>query len=86
MAWKVSFKKSAAKELAKIERTMQIRIMSFLSDSALLEDPRCVGKPLKGNHKGYWRYRVGQYRIISELQESNLIIHVVKVGSRGGVY
>jgi len=51
-----------------------------------LDDPRQLGKPLTGNLSTLWRYRVGDYRLICELKENELIVLVVRVGHRKGIY
>ena len=50
------------------------------------ENPRAYGKPLKGNRKGYWRYRVGDYRIIADIQDNKILILVTEVGHRREIY
>ncbi len=49
-------------------------------------NPRAFGKALRGNRKGYWRYRVGDYRIIADIQDSKIVIIITDVGYRGNVY
>jgi len=65
-----------------------VRILQFLNDRiAKLEDPRSVGEPLKGSKLGaFWRYRVGDYRIIADIQDDRLRILVVRIGNRRDVY
>lgn len=65
-----------------------MRILQFLNDRiAKLEDPRSVGEPLKGSKLGaFWRYRVGDYRIIADIQDDRLRILVVRIGNRRDVY
>lgn len=87
MTWTVSFNKAAAKELKHIDKMHQERILRYLQDPQILETPRCKGKALKGKEYGsLWRYRVGSYRVICDLKDQELIILVVKSGSRGSVY
>lgn len=50
------------------------------------ENPRQHGKSLVGNKKGQWRYRVGNYRIISEIQDENVIVLVIEIGHRRDIY
>ena len=86
MGWKTQFKKSAQKQLAQIDKKQQQRILAYLSKPQLEEDPRCLGKPLKGQFQGLWRYRVGMYRVVCDLQDQVTVILVVEVDKRGEIY
>ena len=67
---------------------MARRILAFLRERvAELEDPRSVGEALKGSRLGdFWKYRVGDYRIVASIQDEALCVLVLKVGNRSGVY
>ena len=84
MAWTISFEEQAAKELVKLDPQVARRILLFLSTRiAPLDDPRVLGDPLKGSELGeFWRYRVGDCRIICDIQDRVLRILVVQVGNR----
>jgi mRNA interferase RelE/StbE len=88
MTWRIKFDPAAEKELHKLGRQAAERILRFLSDRVTkLEDPRSVGEALKGSKFGdLWKYRVGDYRIIADLQDGELCILVVRVGNRREVY
>ena len=86
MAWKVEFTESAAKQLARQDKTQAQRITKYLRRVMQLEDPRDAGKALTGNFRTYWRYRVGDYRVICELRDNELVILAVMIGHRGEVY
>lgn len=87
MIWKVEFDNRARKELRKLNSQAQDRILKWLRKNlATDEDPRRMGKSLKGRMKGLWRYRVGDYRIISQIQDENILILVVRIGQRGDIY
>lgn len=87
MIWKVEFDNRARKELRKLDSQTQDRILKWLRQTiATDEDPRRTGKSLKGLMKGLWRYRVGNYRIISQIQDENILILVVRIGHRGDIY
>ena len=88
MAWKIEFLRQAEKDLDVLDRAAARRLTKFLQDRIQpLEDPRSVGEPLKGPELGkYWRYRLGDYRIICKIEDQRLIIIVVKVGHRKEVY
>ena len=84
MAWTISFEEQAAKELVKLDPQVARRILLFLSTRiAPLDDPRVLGDPLKGSELGeFWRYRVGDCRIICDIQDRVLRILVVQVSNR----
>ena len=87
MIWQIKFDPRAIKELKKIDKVAQKRIFNYLRKKiAIEENPRIFGKSLKGDKKGLWRYRVGNYRIICELQDKNMIVLVIKVGHRKSIY
>ena len=88
MVWKIEFDPAAARELGKIDPQVARRILSFLHDRvAHLENPRSVGEALKGSKLGaFWTYRVGDYRIISNIEDGRLLILVIRIGNRREVY
>jgi mRNA interferase RelE/StbE len=87
LAWNVELIDTAKRQLAKLDRKWQAAILDYLEDEiAALHDPRTRGKPLAGDRKGLWRYRVGDYRILCELRDSELLVLVVTIGHRRRVY
>ena len=88
MTWEIRFDPAAERELKKLDRQNALRILGFLSDRvAKLEDPRSIGEALKGATLGnLWKYRVGDYRIIADVQDGELCILVVRIGNRREVY
>ena len=87
MAWNVEFNETAKRQLAKLDKQWQAAILDHLEDRvAALDNPRHCGKPLVGDKKGLWRYRVGDYRILCDLRDEELIVLVVTIGHRGQVY
>ena len=84
MAWTVRWEKRAVKELRKLPPDVQRRIVGFTS--SLREDPRRSGKPLHGPLKGLWSYRVGTYRIISQINDTTQSVAIARVGPRQGIY
>ena len=87
MAWTVEVSETAAGELAKLERVIQQRIRRFLRDRLETEaDPRRFGKALQGRHFGLWRYRVGDYRLVCQIQDERVVILLVTLGHRKQVY
>lgn len=87
MAWTVEFKQSAFKQLEKLDRQEQRRILGFLNERIVgSPDPRQQGKVLQGDRHGLWRYRVSDYRLICELQDQKLAILLLAVGHRVDIY
>lgn len=87
MPWTVKLLDSAVKSLDKIDRTARQRIERFIENRLLHTDnPRQSGKALTGQYAGLWRYRIGDYRVICQLQDEQLILLVVKAGHRSDVY
>jgi mRNA interferase RelE/StbE len=88
LAWQIEFTESSKKALAKLDKQVARRITDFLRERvSLLDDPRSIGDSLTGSKLGeFWKYRVGSYRIIADIQDAKLQILVVRVGNRGKVY
>lgn len=86
MAWTVSFDPRAFRELEKLDRAVQKRILALLQRLQGTNDPRKTGKPLHGEMAGLWRYRSGDYRIICFFEEPTSRIRVMRLGHRKSVY
>ncbi len=88
MAWRIELTATAVKQLGKLDKSEAKRIASFLRQRlATLDDPRSTGKALTGPQPGaYWRYRVGDYRIICDIQDAALCVLVIEVGKRRDAY
>jgi mRNA interferase RelE/StbE len=88
VAWAIEFEKAAAKELVKLGKPAATRIVKFLSERiAPLENPRDFGEALKGSALGeFWKYCVGDYRLICRIVDARITIVVVRVGNRREVY
>lgn len=88
ITWRVEFDKSAEKELKKLERQTIERILLFLRDKLeKVADPRILGEPLRGSKLGdFWKYRVGDYRIICKIDDILVVVYVVKIGHRRNIY
>lgn len=88
MAWRIEIDDAAKKDLAKLDKPLAKRITTFLRERvAVLDDPRSIGEALKGSKLGdFWKYRVGDYRIISSIEDGALRILVIKVGNRREIY
>lgn len=88
LAWEIEITERAAKQIKKLGASDAKRIRDYLRDRiAPLDHPRQLGKPLQGSELGsYWRYRVGDYRLLCELHDTELIVLVVEAGHRREVY
>ena len=88
LAWRIEFDEAAKKELARLDRLVAKRIVSFLQDRlAIAENPRSLGQALTGKTLGsFWKYRVGDYRIIASIEDTKITILVLRVGHRRDVY
>jgi len=88
MAWKIELSRQAERDLDGLDFPMAQRILKFLHDRiARLENPRGAGHALAGSQFGnLWRYRVGDYRILCDIQDQRLVVLVVQIGHRREVY
>ncbi len=88
MAWRIEYDAGAEKDLSKLDRQIAQRIIKFMGQRvAKLDDPRSIGEALKGSKLGdLWKYRVGDYRIIADIEDSILRIYVIEIGDRKQVY
>lgn len=88
MAWQIDYTSTSLKQLSKLDKPAAKRVVDFMDERiAVLQDPRDSGKALTGGVLGaYWRYRVGDFRIICDIQDNKLCVLVVEVGSRKDVY
>lgn len=88
MAWKIEFQATAIKQLKKMGQSESTRIRDFLHTRVKpLDNPRQLGEALQGNQfKHHWRYKVGTYRIICDIQDKKLVVLVVEVGHRREIY
>lgn len=86
MAWRIEVDKDVQRVMKKLDRQIVKRIIAKLREIARLEDPRSTGKALTGNLAGLWRYRVGDYRIVCDIEDEVLLVLVVDVAHRSKVY
>ena len=84
--WRILLTKTAEKELSKLSPQYQSLITGYLFEILKLEHPKLLGKALRANKKGLWRYRVEKFRIICKLEKDELIILVIKIAKRDVVY
>ncbi|MEO1751436.1 type II toxin-antitoxin system RelE/ParE family toxin [Thiofaba sp. EF100] len=88
MVWRIEVDDKAKKDLAALDKTVAKRITTFLRERvAKLDDPRSIGEALKGSKLGaFWKYRVGDWRIIANIEDDVLRILIVRIGNRRNVY
>ena len=88
MTWKVELDPTAERELDKLDPQIARRILSFLQGRlAVLDDPRSIGEALNGSRLGeFWKYRVGDYRIIASIEDGVLRVLVLRIGHRRQIY
>lgn len=86
-AWSIEFSPEGEKEWDKLDSLIQKKIINFLFKRFQTgEDPKLFAKPLTGNLKNFWRYRIGDYRLICEFREQELIMFITRVAHRREVY
>lgn len=87
MAWTVEYADTAREQLRKLDRQVARRIVDFMDERvAGSENPRNTGKALSGPLGGFWRYRVGDCRVICDIQDGKLKVLVVQIGNRREIY
>lgn len=87
MKYTVTFTKDALRQLKKMDKPTAALILGWIRKNLEgCENPRAHGKGLTANHSGQWRYRVGYYRIITEIQDDKVVILVLNIGHRRDVY
>lgn len=86
MKWTIDFSKTAKEELKHLDKPIRERIRNFIKRLQELPNPRIKGEALMGNLSEFWKYHVGDYRLICRIQDEKLIVVVVKVGHRMEVY
>ncbi|MBP8264604.1 MAG: type II toxin-antitoxin system RelE/ParE family toxin [Halopseudomonas yangmingensis] len=87
MAWTIDYTQTALNQLRKLDKQSARRILDFLDERvAQRDDPRSTGKALTGPLGGLWRYRIGDFRVICEIQDGELRVLVVELGNRREVY
>jgi mRNA interferase RelE/StbE len=85
--WKLEYRDKAREQLRGIDKVAALRIARFLKDRVINSvNPRQQGIAMQGRYRGYWRYRVGEYRIICDIQGEVVTVLVLVIGHRKGVY
>ena len=88
MAWKVELSEEADRQLDKLDPQIARRILKFLHERvAQLDNPRSIGEALRGSKFGeFWKYRVGDYRLICDIQDEKVTVLILELGHRKDVY
>jgi len=86
LAWSLEVSDEARRQLRKLDRSQADRITRVMTSIACLDDPRARGIAMTGQYSGYWRFRVGDYRVICKIEDGRMTIHVVAIGHRREVY
>jgi mRNA interferase RelE/StbE len=85
--WTIEFDPAAQRELDRLDKAVASRISKFLYERvAKLDDPRKIGERLHGPLSQFWKYRVGDYRLICSLENERLVVLVLRVGHRREIY
>ena len=87
MKYKVIIRQKAEKQLNKLDDSMKLKIMRYIKQNLNNTDnPKKFGKALRYNLKGFWRYRVENYRIIAKIEKDKLVILIVQINKRDKIY
>ena len=86
MAWQLIYDPAAEKELSKLDKGVQRTIKAYLENVSQLDNPADKGHPLTGVWAGFHRYRVGQIRIIVEIERNIVTVTVIKIDKRDSIY
>ena len=85
--YKLEFSRRAERQLSKMDANTRTIVLLWLKKHVNnCEDPRAFGKALRGNLKGMWRYRIGDYRVICEIKDEQLVVLALSLGHRREVY
>lgn len=82
----ILYTRTAKKQLARLDRSIQAQIKGFLDRLGTSSNPRMSGKPLVGDKAGLWRYRVGDYRLVCDIQDDKILVTILRIAHRREVY
>jgi len=88
LVWRIEFSRTAEKRLAKLDRIVARRIIAFMRERvAVLDNPGMIGEALKGSELGeFWKYRVGDWRLICQIEDARITVTAAELGNRREVY
>ena len=84
--WSLLTSSDFDKNMRKLDRPVAVRVKDYLEQVCELDDPRSRGKGLTGNLVGYWRYRIGSYRLLVIIREETLIVVAIDIAHRADIY
>lgn len=85
--WVIKLSESASKDFAKLDKAVQRRVLEFFEERLISsQNPRALGKALTGQLRGYWSYRVGDYRILADIRDTELVVLVIHIDHRRKIY
>lgn len=86
-SFSIRYEKGFEKDLKKLDKSQGRLILAWIKKNLVnIEDPRSKGKALQGNFKGIWRYRIGDYRLLAEIKDNELVIICLAVSHRKNIY
>lgn len=85
-SWRIETGPEFDRAMAELDRPIAQRILDYLDDLLTLDDPRQRGRGLTGNRAGYWRYRIGDHRVLAQVKHERLVVVALHVGHRSAVY
>lgn len=87
MTWKIEYKATAIKSISKLDKHDKETIREFLTKTLpTLDNPRFKGEPLHGTLRDYWKYRIGNFRVIAEIKDAVVTIVIAEIGHRKEIY
>ena len=86
MAYRIEFEAQALEDFSRLDGTVKKRIQKYIDKIAEREDPRTLGESLQENLSTYWKYRVGDYRLVAEIQDDKFIVLMLVIDHRRKVY
>ena len=86
MLWQIVYSTKILKFLRKLEKNSQLDLKNYLEKISNCEKPMIFGKALEGNLQGFWRYRVGKFRIICKIDNNKMIIVIIDIDHRSKIY
>lgn len=84
--WRIETSTDFDRSLTKLDKPVARRVVTYLEELLTLEDPRQRGKGLTAELRGYWRYRIGDYRVIAKIEDDHLVIIALDVAHRSRIY
>ena len=86
MAYRIEFEAQALEDFSRLDGAVKKRIQKYIDKIASRDDPRTLGEPLQENLSAYWKYRVGDYRLVAEIQDDRFIVLMLVIDHRSRVY